>query len=106
MARRVFLHPNAPERLKRLYRALRSMHKIAAQLGVNVSYVHDLLRHGIEPTNPRIRTKIFLDVHPLSKMQLGDRRSAHLRWFMRMTPAQRNQWILFCYHYKDKDHEH
>jgi len=55
------IHPNAPRRLVRAWRDLGcSDRKLAELRGVNQFYVSQLLRRGIEPSNPEIRMQLFL----------------------------------------------
>ena len=42
------------QRLLRRYRHLKSWHKVAGVLGVNVSYVFQYVKYGIEPANDQI----------------------------------------------------
>ena len=55
------IHPNAPRRLVSAWRQVGCSDRKLAQLqGVNQYYVSELLRRGIEPSNPDIRVKLFL----------------------------------------------
>lgn len=57
--------PNAPKALITAYiEAGRNMRKLAKELYVNHLYVSQLLKDGIEPTNPEIRVKLFLPRKP------------------------------------------
>ena len=55
------IHPNAPKRLVREYKKLgcNQLH-LAKKIQVNDFYVNRLLKDGIEPSNPEIRSKLFL----------------------------------------------
>jgi hypothetical protein len=52
---------NVPHELIRALRAAGSTRKLEKQIGVNNFYICKLLNEGIEPTNPEIRVKLFLD---------------------------------------------
>ena len=53
--------PNTPKALISAYiRAERNMRRLAKELCINHLYVSQLLKDGIEPTNPEIRVKLFL----------------------------------------------
>src|SRR5574341_629439 len=109
MPRRVFLHPDAPKRLKALYRELKSMHEIARQRGVNVRYVHDLLRRGRVPTNHEIGNKLFVEYRSFTRLDLGDARRKHIRWFVKLPRTERSQLIQLLYLNHDhlpKGHSH
>ncbi len=73
------------------------MHEIARQRGVNVRYVHDLLRHGKEPSNKEIAAKLFVTHKSFSRIDLGDRRRKHIRWFTSLTRVERSQLIQLLY---------
>ena len=45
------IHPNAPPRLIKALRKAGSFHKLADELNINIKYVHELIRKGIEPTD-------------------------------------------------------
>ena len=51
------------QRLFRKYRHLRSWHKLADILGVNVAYVYEYAVHGKEPGNPEIRKALGIRYH-------------------------------------------
>lgn len=53
-------HPNAPTRLIDAVNRAGGVRKFASQIGINHSYVSQLLHHGIEPGNEDIRVKLFL----------------------------------------------
>lgn len=58
-------HPNAPKKLIAALKQAGSERKYAKEKNINISYVSQLLKHGIEPTdrtaNGRdIRVKLFL----------------------------------------------
>ena len=101
-SKRFILHPDAPNRLKRELRAAGSFQKLADKKGVNVRYVYDLLTKGIEPSNPTIAHALYVDQKPTARLALGDRRFRHIRWWKRLTRAQRNELIHFLYHYKER----
>jgi len=53
--------PNAPKALITTYiKAGRNTRKLSKELNVNHFYINQLLKYGIEPTNPEIRVKLFL----------------------------------------------
>ena len=94
-------HPNAPKRLIRDHSRLKSLRAIAAEKHVNVRYVHDLMVHGIVPSNPSIATRLYCKPVPLSKLKEGDARRRHIRWWHHLTRDQRNDLILILFHYRD-----
>ena len=53
----MIIHPNTPPRLVAKLRKAGSLHKLADQIGVNISYVHKLIKDGVEPndTTPKLR---------------------------------------------------
>lgn len=60
-----FIHPATPSKLKTEFRRARyKFHTLAKALGINVRYVHDMIKYGKEPTNPNIRVKLFLTKKP------------------------------------------
>jgi hypothetical protein len=98
-------HVNAPNRLKTAFKKAGSFSRLARTLELNVRYVHDLLKHGIEPVNPEIRLKLYLPIKSFNDLPLGDKRFRHIRWWFGLTKAQRNVWILFAHTYK-KENSH
>jgi len=55
------IHANVPKRLVTAYlKADCNQHELSRRLEVNAFYVNQLLRQGIEPTNPEIRARLFL----------------------------------------------
>jgi len=99
---RVKYHPEAPKRLIRDHARLKSLRAIAAEKHVNVRYVHDLMVHGVVPSNPSIAARLYCKPVPLSKLKDGDGRRRHLRWWRRLTRAQRSDLILVMFHYKEQ----
>lgn len=103
MSKPIHLSSECPAKLKRLYRRWHSAHKIAAQLDVNVSYVHAALTQGICPANPQIAKQLGFDGKHL---RLGDERQKHIRWFKhQLSPQQRNKLIFDWYHYREEKDE-
>ncbi len=82
------------------------MHEIARQRGVNVRYVYDLLRHGRAPTNMSIAAKLFCVTKSFSRLDLGDRRRKHIRWFTSLTRVERSQLIQLLYLNKSQARPH
>ena len=99
---RMKLHPKVPAALKREFRRLGSMNKLAAERMVNIRYVHDLLIDGIIPTNPSIARRLFVDAPTRARaMRHGDARLRAQRWWNHlMSPKQKEQAIEFLYTYK------
>jgi hypothetical protein len=59
------IHENAPVELVQAYiEAGCNQHELSRQLQVNDFYVNQLLRKGIEPSNPEIRAKLFIQTKP------------------------------------------
>jgi hypothetical protein len=59
------IHPATPSRLKTEFRRARyNFRTLAKALGVNVYYVHRLIRYGEEPANENIRRMLYLPKHP------------------------------------------
>jgi hypothetical protein len=52
---------NVPKQLIRELRVAGNVRALERKLGVNNFYLYKLLNEGIEPTNPEIRIKMFLD---------------------------------------------
>lgn len=100
MSKTIVISPNCPKSLKRRYRRTPSAHKIAQDLGVNVSYVYDALTKGREPANREIAR--LLGFNPL---RFGDRRTRHMRWCDRLTGQQKHKIIFDAFHhgYEDED---
>ncbi len=96
------LHPEAPKRLKSLFRKLGSVRKVARKCGVNPRYVHDLLVNGKTPGNPSIAQALFVESKCFSRLDLGDRRRKHIRWFMRLSRIERSKLILLLYLNREK----
>jgi len=58
------IHPATPRRLKTKFKRARwNFQTLAKALGVNVYYVHRLIRYGEEPTNANIRKMLYLPKH-------------------------------------------
>jgi hypothetical protein len=81
------IHPNTPPRLAAKYKKAGSFHALAEQIKVNVSYVYDLIKDGIEPndTTPKlreVRKRLFLKAR---KKARAARQSLpeHRRWWNR-----------------------
>lgn len=89
-------HRKAPRALRRLFLELKSCHRVAEELHVNVAYVHRALAHAQKPTNPRIARRLGFDV-PLPRA--GDMRLRHNRWWKRLKPMQKDMLIEFMFHY-------
>ncbi len=103
------LHPDAPRRLKRLFRKLGSVRKVAKECGVNPRYAYDLLINGKAPGNPNIAEALFVEQRCFSRLDLGDRRRRHIRWFMRLPRMERSKLILELYSNReqtDKENGH
>jgi len=83
----------APIKLVRLYAQHGSYHKVAQERGVNVYWVYQLLKHGKEPTNPKIRQALYL---PKS------RRAKAGTVKTEPTPAHWNWWRHLPKDYRDK----
>lgn len=55
------IHSGVPQDLVLAYREVDcNQHQLARRLGVNDFYLNQLLRKGIEPSNPDIRERLFL----------------------------------------------
>jgi len=53
--------PNVPEKLVSKYLECESnMSRLARRLGVNKAHIHNLLVHGKEPKDKKLRKKLFL----------------------------------------------
>jgi len=56
--------PNLPRKLIKALHVAGSARKLEKVLGVNHYYISKLMNEGIEPTNPKIRVKMFLPRKP------------------------------------------
>lgn len=62
-----YMHPATPKRLQRAYHKAKgkdgkgwNMRALADRLEVNIKYISELIKKGIEPNNPKVRVKLFL----------------------------------------------
>ena len=90
--------PGIPPKLLQDFERAGSYHKLAKELEINVSYVYNFLRKGIEPpdTTPRLR-KIRRAMHlPSYKRKPGRRKQPtpdHMKWWRRLGKGGQNQLI-------------
>ncbi len=103
MSKTIDVSPEAPSRLKRLFRKLGSARAVARQQGVNVRYVCDVLKTGRAPTNQAIGRRLFCEYKPPRALRFGDGRRKHVRWWKRLLPSQQDQLVDAAYHYHGKD---
>lgn len=97
----VKIHPNAPPRLVKRYRKAGSFHKLADELEINVSYVHELITKGIEPTDRtaagrEIRKRLYLTKYKRkgsTPRKPRQPRPEHMRWWKRQGPDGRDNLI-------------
>ena len=77
------IHPATPRRLKTEFRRARwNFQTLAKARGVNVYYVHRLIRYGEEPTNPNIRRMLFLPRQPRSDIaKKSEPLPPHVKWW-------------------------
>lgn len=102
------IHPNTPPRLRAAFRRAKNMrgegYKIdvlAKQLGVNIYYLFQLIKKGIEPNDTTnklqaVRVKMFL---PRKKRRPSKRKQTeplpeHLRWWRSLPKESRNEIVM------------
>jgi transcriptional regulator with XRE-family HTH domain len=73
----------------------RKQHKIADELGVNVRYVNDWMKRGIEPTSPRIRALMgFPKIRKKHDGRSGFHQlPEHVQWWRKLEKGERDRWI-------------
>jgi hypothetical protein len=82
------IHPATPRRLKTKFKRARwNFQTLAKALGVNVYYVHRLIRYGEEPTNANIRKMLFLP-RPAREHAGGHPHSGRHKSDLSAVPAQ------------------
>src|SRR3990167_4988960 len=64
-------HPNAPMKLKRLWKIFSTYHAISKYLDVNISYIYNALIKGKLPTNQNVRIKFGLPRKPRKPRTAG-----------------------------------
>jgi hypothetical protein len=86
------IHPATPRRLKTEFKRARwNFQTLAKALGVNVYYVHRLIRYGEEPTNANIRKMLYLPRHPRSdNTRKSQPLPPHVKWW-RYTLNKKNR---------------
>jgi hypothetical protein len=102
--KRLTFHPDAPKKLVRAFRRAGTYHATAEALGVNVRYVHDLLRHGVQPKNEEVRIRLFLPKHPHRAPRPQQERRPdpeELRWWKRLPGSERHGLIKSLFEIKD-----
>ncbi len=99
MSKTIVISSKCPRSLKRRYQRLKSAHRVAEELGVNVSHVYDALTQGKEPANREIAIKLGFNV-----MRFGDHRTRHMRAWDRLSGQQKHKIIFDWFHhaYDDK----
>jgi hypothetical protein len=77
-------------------------------LEVNVRYVHDLLKHGIEPKNEEVRVKLFLPRKKRKPRMNADERGSgkrqmaeEERWWRKLATSERRGLIRSLFEIKD-----
>ena len=76
------IHPATPRRLKTEFKRARwNFQALAKARGVNVYYVHRLIRYGEEPANPNIRRMLFLPRHPRGAGRKSQPLPPHVKWW-------------------------
>ena len=96
------IHPATPPKLKTEFRRAKyNFHTLAKTIGVNVYYVHRLIRYGEQPTNPNIRRMLYLPKHQRSNT---DKKSEplppHIKWWRYTLDKQaRNTIVERLYHH-------
>jgi len=88
-------HPNAPKKLKQLWKVFRAYNPIAKYLDVNVAYVYNALVKGYQPINQDVRIKFGLPRKPRKPrtIRVPDKPPlpTHLRWWrQKLTKDQRD----------------
>jgi hypothetical protein len=106
------IHPNTPPKLVKLLRKCGSFHKAAEEIEVNVYWIFQLVRHGIEPTDrtPKGReTRHRLGLHrykPRGKPKPSQPRTEYLKWWFSLTKDSRHVIIERLHSYgKKKEQE-
>jgi hypothetical protein len=104
------IHPATPRRLKTEFKRARwNFQALAKALGVNVYYVHRLIRYGEEPANPNIRRMLYLPKHtrlPTSTQAGGANQPKreplppHVKWWRyTLDKKNRNRIVERLYHH-------
>ena len=77
------IHPATPRRLKTEFRRARwNFQTLTKTLGVNVYYVHRLIRYGEQPTNANIRKMLFLPKYQRSHTaRKSEPLPPHVKWW-------------------------
>jgi hypothetical protein len=107
-----FMHPSTPLRLQRAYHKAKgkdgrgwNMRALADKLGVNIKYISELIRKGIEPNNPKVRVKLFLRRSARKSSKRGSApvplQSPSMRWWRMQKSAYRQSVILELWMGKD-----
>lgn len=66
-------------------------HRIAAELGVNVFWVYQYIKHGREPRNPEIRRKMRLPKPRRTQASGKAKLPEHERWWRKLDKAARDE---------------
>lgn len=110
MKNKPFIHPNTPRKLAAAYHFARNkrgegfkIHVLAERIGVNVRYIQDLIKNGIEPTNPEIRAKMFLSKKS-RQVRAAEKSDAtakpmpeYVKYWRRQKPFIRQAWMIRAY---------
>jgi hypothetical protein len=94
-------HPDAPRKLKRLWREYPAYYRIAQYLNVNSATVWFALRKGREPTNEDIREKFGLPRRPRKPREKKDHDPTpipqYLKWWRGLDATIKNIYIHEIY---------
>ena len=96
----LFIHPSTPPKLIREFRKARyKYHVLAKARGINVKYVHEMIKYGKEPTNANIREKLFLPKKPRAERVKKPyiEPPEHIKWWRSLTKEYRNSFIQITY---------
>ena len=90
--------PGIPPKLQEQFEQAGSYHKLADRLEINVSYVYNLLKKGIEPadTTPRlrkIRRALHLPSHKRRPARHKQPAPDHMLWWRRLGKGRQDQLI-------------
>ena len=90
--------PGIPPKLLEQFEQAGSYHKLANKLEINVSYVYNLLKKGIEPpdTTPRlrnIRRALHLPSHKRRPRRHKQPAPEHMKWWRSLGKGRQDQLI-------------